>query len=194
MNMNHLLEQLQGGTLVSDGAANEVADIVLADPTLLEKLVEGLKISDDVIRARTTHALERISRVQPDLLASLWPELINLAVNDPVPMVRWHIPMIFSNLNLNGTDFEISLSVLFRLLKDKSVFVKNWTIAGLTVFGKNKRFRREEIILNLKTMAGDPAKSVRVRAAKAIQILENDQPLPSGWYKSGTDSPPARKR
>jgi HEAT repeat protein len=193
MNMNHLLEQLQGGTLISDGAANKVADIVLADPALLDKLVEGLKISDDIIRARTAHALERISRFQPHLLKSLLPDLINLAVNDPVPMVRWHIPMIFSNFEISGTDFEIILSVLFRMLKDNSVFVKNWAVTGLTVFGKKKKFRREEIILNLKALTADPAKSVRSRAAKAIQVLENDSPLPSGWYKSGTDSPPARK-
>ena len=183
--MNELLAQLQGGTLISDGDANAVADLVLAEPPRLNELAEGLKISDDVVRARTVHTLERISRRRPDLVAKLLPGFIDLAINDPVPMVRWHIPMIFSNLVLNGPDFEIVLSILFRMLHDSSVFVKSWTIAALAVLGKQKKVRREEIVRNLKTLAADPGKSVRVRADKAIRVLENDLPVPAGWHKVG---------
>ncbi len=137
--MNDLLKRLQGGTVVSDGAANAVADFVMAEPDQLDKLVEGLRFSDDVIRARSAHALERISRRRPDLVLKLLPEFIDLALNDPVPMVRWHIPMILSNLTLEGSDYEIVLSLLFRLLHDNSVFVKNWTISGLAIWANKKR-------------------------------------------------------
>jgi hypothetical protein len=190
--INDLLEQLQGGTVVSDGSANAVADLVLAEPLQLDKLVEGLRISDDTVRARTAHALERISRRRPDLVAKLLPEFIDLALNDPVSMVRWHIPMIFSNLVLNGSDFEIVLSILFRLLHDQSVFVKNWTIAALAVLGKQKKFRRDEIVRYLKTISTDPSRSVRVRTDKAIRVLENDLPVPAGWFKGeqSSDSDP----
>jgi HEAT repeat protein len=181
--INDLLAQLQGGTVVSDGAANTVADLVLAEPPQLDKLVEGLRFSDDVIRARSAHALERISRRRPDLVVKFLPEFIDLAINDPVPMVRWHIPMIFSNLTLEGYDFEIVLSILFRLLHDNSVFVKNWTISGLAILGQQKKVRRAEIVRYLKTMAADPSRSVRVRADKAIRVLENNLPVPAGWYK-----------
>lgn len=49
-----LLEMLSGGDLRSDGRADEVAEKVIAEPTLLVGLVEGLDNWDDVVRAKAT--------------------------------------------------------------------------------------------------------------------------------------------
>jgi hypothetical protein len=66
--MNKLLKMLSGGGLRSDGRANEVAEKVIKNPDLFDHLVEGLSESDDGLRARTAHALERISRTHPGLM------------------------------------------------------------------------------------------------------------------------------
>ena len=60
--MNALLRKLSGGDLRSDGRANEVAEEVIRTPELLEQLLEGLDEPDDLVRARTVHVMERISR------------------------------------------------------------------------------------------------------------------------------------
>jgi len=60
--MNALLRKLSGGDLRSDGRANEVAEEVIRNPELLEQLLEGLDEPDDLVRARTVHVMERISR------------------------------------------------------------------------------------------------------------------------------------
>jgi hypothetical protein len=95
--MNNLLTKLSGGDLRSDGRANEVAEELLKNPQLIDTLFTGLSESDDVIRARTTHALEKISRTNPELLQEIIPWLIKLAYEDKVPMVKWHLAMIFGN-------------------------------------------------------------------------------------------------
>ena len=66
--MNELLEKLAGGDLRSDGKASEVADEVVANPGLLPQLAEGLDETNDLVRARTAHALERISRKNGEML------------------------------------------------------------------------------------------------------------------------------
>lgn len=66
--VNELIEKLRGGDLRSDGRSNEVADAVIRKPHLIDKLVERLDADEDVVRARTAHALERISRTNPEML------------------------------------------------------------------------------------------------------------------------------
>jgi hypothetical protein len=65
--MNTLLQKLSGGDLRSDGRADEVAEEVTRNPRLLGQLFEGLSEHDDVIRARTAHALERVSRTMASI-------------------------------------------------------------------------------------------------------------------------------
>ena len=86
--MNDLLKKLSGGTLASDGDANAVADEVLLQPHCFEELMQGLYISDDIIRGRTTHALEKISRVHPEWFSPHLNALIKIAEKDKVPFVR----------------------------------------------------------------------------------------------------------
>jgi hypothetical protein len=64
--MNDLLRLLTGGDLRSDGQANEVADFVMANPSRLNDLLDGLQDINDVVRGRTAHAIERISRTHPE--------------------------------------------------------------------------------------------------------------------------------
>ena len=181
--MNHVLNRLKGGSLVSDGFANEVADEVLKHTELLDDLIDGLATTDDVIRARTAHAIERISRSKPDLIKNLLPDLIELALNDPVPMVRWHMPMTFANVAFMDPELDRVFPALFRQLEDESVFVKTWAIASLVILGQRKKDVGKEIKRRLAVLVTDPSISVRTRAKKAIAILDGTQPITKGWYK-----------
>jgi len=112
--MNDLLQRLAGGTLLSDGDANAVADDVLQTPTLFPCLFEGLRSPNNVIRARTAHALERISRSRPDLLTSHLPTILSYAT-DPVPMVKWHVAMMLGTLATSQKEATQVLPVLFEI-------------------------------------------------------------------------------
>jgi len=183
--MNELLRLLSGGDLRSDGKANSVADEVIEKPDLLQKLLEGLTESDSVIRARTAHALERISRSNPEMLLAHLPQFIDIAKRDEVPMVRWHLAMVLGNLAVLQEQTDTIILSLFHLLGDKSVFVRSWTIASLCILGRIDQDKRAQIIRRIRTLQNDENIAIRARVSKAISLLENENaPIPSGWVKS----------
>ena len=182
--MNEIIVMLSGGGLISDGRANEAADRVLANPELFDRLVEGLFESDVVIRARTAHALERISRTHPEMLQELLSKFIEMASNDPVPMVRWHIAMIFGNMLLSVETVEEIIPVLFRMLEDPSVFVKSWALVSLTILGRQHKSMRKRIADHIRPLLKDRSIAIRSKAIKAVKILENGaECIPTGWIK-----------
>nr|MDO8099196.1 hypothetical protein [Candidatus Njordarchaeota archaeon] len=184
--MNELLERLTGGNLASEGRTNEVAEDVIRDPSLLPKLVEWLSESDDLIRARTAHAFERISRTSPDLLHPLASQFIKLALTEKVPMVKWHLAITFGNAKFPEKESDIVLVAFFHLLEDESVFVKSWAMVSLVFWGRRIRSKRREIAARIKAFQDDRCTAIRTRVAEALRVLENDnEPIPSGWIKTG---------
>lgn len=182
--MNDLLYLLTGGDLRSDGRADEVAEKVLTSPVLFDALWAGLDEPDDVVRARTAHALEKVSRRHPEWLAPGLSKLIGLAQNDPVPMVRWHLAMIFGNLAVIPEEVDRLVPVLLDMLKEESVFVLSWTIVSLAVIGRIYPEYRETILATIKTLHDHDSKAIRSKVFKAKAILAGEASLPAGWVKS----------
>jgi len=181
--MNYLLSKLTGGDLRSDGKADEVAETILKDPELLPLLIEGLEAPNDVVRARTTHSFEKISRTRPDLLKNLVQKFIDLALHDDVPMVRWHMAMIFGNLSYSSDEIREIFSVLFRMLKDESIFARTWAIASLCELGTLYKDEKESIVRKIRLLEGDDSIAVRVRVQKVIAILQDGETIPPEWIK-----------
>jgi len=182
--MNELVALLAGGDLRSDGRGDEVADEVMQNPALYPLLLEGLDEEDDVVRGRTAHALERVSRVQPELLLPDLSQFIILSLEDELPMVRWHLTMIFGYLSLFPGETDRLVEALYALLGDESVFVRSWTIASLCLIGRDYPARRGEIIGRIVPLTQDPSIAIRTRTKKALTVLEDGAPLPAGWQKS----------
>lgn len=180
--MNELLKKLQGGDLRSDGRANEVVRDVLSSPGLLPLLIEGLDEPDKVVRGRTADVLEKISRTNPEMLTGLTEKFMYLAVHDDVAMVRWHLVMIFGNIELSGKTDEV-LSILFGLLQDESVFVKSWSIVVLCILGMRHKERRLEILKNILTLKADESVAIRSKVVRASRVLEFESEMPLGWHK-----------
>lgn len=181
--MNELLKKLSGGDLRSDGRANEVAKEVVETPHLLTSLIEGLSEPDAVVRARTAHALEKISRENPEMLQGLTKQLIE-ATKDKVPMVKWHLAMLFAAIPLSEKEIDAVIYALFHFLEDESVFVKSWSIVSLTILGRKNRGKRKEIITRIKALQNDESVAVRTKVTKALDVLENESQVPVGWSKA----------
>ena len=182
--MNKLLKQLTGDDLRSDGRANEVAKETLQNPQLLDKLIEGLDSTNKVVRARTAHALERISRINPEILEEYLPRFISSANEDDVPMVKWHIAMLLANIPLSKNWRKEAITTLVRLLKDESNFVKSWAISSLAILGRKNKSDRRKIMNNIKPLKDHSSASIRTREKTALKILRNeDEPIPNTWKK-----------
>jgi HEAT repeat protein len=181
--VNELLEKLRGGDLRSDGRANEVVEEVLESPHLLSKVIQGLDEPDDVVRGRTADVLEKISRTAPESLKGFTRKFMNLAAHDEVPMVRWHLVMIFGNIELSQEERDDVVSLLLHLLHDESVFVKSWAIVTLCILGLRYERRRKEIIEDIRALQDDESIAIRSKVAKAVKVLEFKSDMPVGWYK-----------
>ena len=183
--MNELLKELGGGDLRSDGKANEVAEKVIKNPKLLKMLVEGLDEPDDIIRARTAHAFEKISRTNPEMLEGLTPQLIELVYKDMVPMVKWHLAMIFGSIPFPEKEADKIISVLLHFLEDESVFVKSWSIVSLCIIDRKNKLKRGEIINKIRALQNHESIAIRSKVKKALKVLENEnEPMPLGWIKA----------
>jgi HEAT repeat protein len=183
--MNQILQWLQGGDLRSDGQSSDVATFVLQNPIAITDLFEGLKSSDNVIRGRTADALEKIARSNPDLLRSYMPELVRIAMEDSVAMVRWHIAMLMGHMTVYDEEIGQIAFTLLRMLHDESVFVRSWVIVSLCIVARKDEDRREEILQCISKLQSDSSVAIRSKVRNAIQILINDQQrFPKGWIKS----------
>lgn len=183
--MNELLKLLTGGDLRSDGRADDVADEVIKNPHLFDKLIEGMSEADNIVRARTSHALEKISRSNPEMLYDHLSKIIETANKDQVPMVKWHLAMILGNLAVFKEQINLVTSALFQLLEDPSVFVRGWSIVSLGIIGRKYPGKRGNIIRKIRPLQNDKSIAIRTKVAKAMNILENEEvPMPAGWLKS----------
>lgn len=183
--MNQIIEWLAIGDLRSDGQANQVAAMVLAQPVIFPDLMEALTHEDDVVRGHAADALEKISREMPELLIPQIQHLIRAARTETVPMVRWHLAMVFGSLAHERALAEMIIPLLIDMLGDESPFVKTWATSSLVIWGRRYLQWQPEIIERLLPLSRDASIAVRHRAEKAIRLLMNPHlPLPSGWVKS----------
>lgn len=181
---NQLLSWLSEGDLRSDGPATAVAEIVLDRPDLFGDLIPGLDHADPVVRGRTADVLEKVARVRPDWVNEIRVDLLRLAEEDPVPMVRWHLAMVLGYLLVYPEHFETIYIVLVRMLVDESVFVRSWVITSLTIAGRLDPERCEEIVQLLAPLLKEESVAIRTRAKKALDSLTDAaRPLPKGWIK-----------
>jgi len=184
--MNELLELLEGGDIRSDGHADEVASDVIQNTELFQLLLDGLEEDDnDLVRGRTAHALEKVSRIHPELFKGLLNQLMEQALEDKLPMVRWHLAMLLVNLELSPQETNKVILVLYILLDDESVFVKSWAISGLTILAQQKPDKNRAITTKIKVLKDHKSAAVRNRVSKALKVLEDGGTLPKGWSKKG---------
>ncbi len=183
--MNQILGWLSGGDLRSDGMSDEAAEFILEKPQLLDELFDGLHSPNDVIRGRTADALEKVAREKPELFVARLSELIQVATNDHVAMVKMHIAMLLGHLVVCDEKIEEIVSALLRLLDDESAFTRSWSIVSLCIIGKKYPLKSKNIFESIARHQIDSSIAIRTRVRKAIVLLGNeDANFPKGWIKS----------
>lgn len=179
------MEWLAIGDLRSDGQANEVAAMVLAQPAIFPDLIEALINGNNIVRGHAADALEKVSRDMPELFVPQLDSFIQVARSDDGSTVRFHMAMLFGNLAYEQTLAEKLVPLLLDMVEDESPFVKSWVISSLLIWGRLYPEWQPKILESLILLREDTSIAVRHRADKAIRLLLNEAfPLPPGWVKS----------
>ena len=153
--------------------AEQVAGEILENPGRLPLLIEGLEDPEDIIRAKTAHALERIADASPELLANYVPTVTRLARSDPVPMVRLHMAIILGEIPVEPEDLDRVIGTLEHLLaEDDNLFVKSWSIVSLTRIGMRVPTRKPGIVDAIWPFREQGDGLLQAKAARAIEVLE----------------------
>jgi HEAT repeat protein len=183
--MNEILSWLSGGDLRSDGLADQAAEFILGNPQLVDELFEGLSSENPVIRGRTADALEKVARQEPGLFINRVSELVKLAKNEDVQMVKMHLAMLFGHLVACKQKIDEITEILLHLLKDEGAFTRSWTITSLAIIGKVYPDRRELAYESISRLGNDQSIAIQTRARKALEVLEGAKKrFPKGWIKS----------
>ena len=171
--MNRFLEILVEGDLRGNGLANRVARDVLDAPALIDDLLDALEYPVPVIRGHAAHAVERISRLRPDLLRARLGRFIDRAAEDPVPAVRWHLAIVLGTRAVPLRQVGRAVSVLLRLLADKSALARGWAVSSLCRHAGRDRVLAEAIAPAVAALRGDPSPSVQSWVSMAMMVLRD---------------------
>ena len=170
------MKKLAGGDRRSIGRSNEVAEEVLARPTLFGALVEGLSCGEYVVQMRAADAIEKITRQKPELLIHHKKKLLEVAARTGEKELRWHMAMMLPRLRLSGAERAAAVDILHEYLKDSSSIVKTWAMQGLGEFACADRrlMARVRPMVEELTEIGTPA--MRARGRKLLKQLERADP------------------
>lgn len=163
--MSGFLQQLAGGDRRSIGRANQVAAAVLADPSSLDELFEGLTHADPLIRMRAADTLEKVSVTRPDLLQRYKSPLLGSIADTPQAEVRWHVAQIIPRPILSAAEREMAFALLVGYLGDKSSIVRTSALQGISDLARTdvKLRQTAETILRQALVSGTPAMKARAR-------------------------------
>ena len=170
--MHAILKKIQDGDRRSIGKVDEVVDQVLGSVSLFEELIDGLFISDPVVRMRSADAVEKITLVKPDLLKPYKRKLMHLAADTEQQEVRWHMAQILPRLTLKPEDRKIIVEILFTYLNDKSKIVVTFALQALADFAVADKKLRPRVIRVLEELTETGSPAIKNRGRKLLKELK----------------------
>lgn len=173
MPMHSVLKKLQGGDRRSIAGVDEVVGDVLESTVLFDDLIDGFFDDDSVIRMRAADAVEKITRIRPDLLKPYKKKLIRLAGDTDQQEVRWHLAQILPRLVLTPTDRKTAVEIFFTYLNDKSKIVVTFALQALADFAMEDHGLRPRVVRVLKNLVETGSPAIKNRGQKLLRMLRS---------------------
>ena len=129
--LSPLLQQLAGGERRSIGQAKDVAATVLAQPLLLEEIIDGLRMDDPIIRSRVAHVVMQVALEAPHLVEPYKDVLLHEVSAIPQWEVREQISKVLPRLPLTPDEIAAAYHLYETYLADRSSIVRTCAMQGL---------------------------------------------------------------
>ena len=182
--MNKIRKWLAEGDLTSDGRANDVVQIINNNPEKIDDLLACLEDPDKVVRGHAADAMEKVGREKPEIYLPHMHILLEIAIQDDLPMVQWHLAMLFGHLAIYEALIDPIISVLLDLLTSVSAMTVTWSMASLCIIAKLHPDYSARVLGEILQFEESTKVSIKSRSREIKQILLEDKPIPKHWVKS----------
>jgi hypothetical protein len=169
--MHSLLIKLCGGDRRSTGRSDEVARAISEDPDAFAIVLAGMLSDDPVIRMRAADAVEKASRIFPDLLQPHKRRLLTDVAGVEQQEVRWHLAQILPRLRLTPNERRSVFALLESFLEDASRIVQVNALQALADLARRDGRLRERVIRRLESSVAKGSPAVRARGRKLLRVL-----------------------
>jgi hypothetical protein len=168
-----LLYKLSGGDLRSIGNADKVVREVLARPSDLEEVFEGIFQDDPVIRARCADVAEKVGRARPEYLQPFKSRILYEASKIGQQEVRWHVAQMLSYLRLSRSESKKAEALLSSWLggEESSRIVKVMSLQALADLAKKDKTIRSMVLERLDQFKRTGTPAIKARSRKLVEQL-----------------------
>jgi hypothetical protein len=172
--MHAILKKLRGGDRRSIGRSDEVAADVLGSPALFDELINGLFVSDPLIRMRAADAVEKITRANPDFLEPHKSALMRVAGETEQQELRWHLAQLLPRLTLKPEEQRTVVEILYSYLDDQSKIVVTFALQALADFAKEDRRMKPRLVRLLEEFIETGSPAIKSRSRKLLRIQKKE--------------------
>ncbi len=177
--MNSIIRKLKEGDLRQKGKSEEVVSDVLKKPQLFRHVVAGILDAEPGIRMRASDAVEKITRLCPELLRPYKNDFLNVFARIDQKDVRWHLAQILPRLELTKEERQQVFEILVSFLDDDSRIVKTFAMQGLADIAELDRSYLPRVVKIVQDLMASGIPAIQSRGKKLVPKLTEARPNPA---------------
>lgn len=171
--MSGIRQKLSGGTRTSIGDADKVIQALLKSPSGLTEIYELFLDQDEVVAMRASYVAMRVAEQSPESVEPFAKELISNLSRYNQQEVRWHIPQLFSHLDLTKAQKRKVYEIFMTWAEtDKSKIVGYYCLQTAADFAEQDEQLRKDFVPRLRKANKSGAKSIQNRCKKIAKQLD----------------------
>lgn len=174
--MNPVIRKLKEGDLRQKGRSEEVVADVLKKPQLFRDLVGGILDTEPGVRMRASDAIEKITRLHPELLQPYKKDFLDIFATIDQKEVRWHLAQILPRLKLTKKERQQVFDILVSFLDDDSRIVKTFAMQGLADIAEMDRSYLPRVVKIVEGLMASGIPAVQSRGRKLLPKLTEVRP------------------
>lgn len=158
------------------GKSEEVVSDVLKKPQLFRDVVAGILDTEPGVRMRASDAVEKITRLRPELLQPYKKEFLNVFATIGQKEVRWHLAQILPRLELTKKERQQVFDILVSFLDDDSRIVKTFAMQGLADIAETDRSHLPHVVKIVEGLMASGIPAIQSRGKKLLPKLTEVRP------------------
>ena len=171
--MSAVRDKLTGGTRTSVGSADEVIQKLLKNSAGLPAIYDLFLDEDPVVAMRASYVAMRVAEQSPKSVTPFAKDLIKNLSKYTQQEVRWHIPQLFSHLELTKAQRQKAYEVFMDWSEtDKSKIVGYYCLQTAADFAELDQSLLQDFIPRLRKANKSGAKSIQNRCKKIAKQLD----------------------